>query len=128
MGHQQYFLAILGVVLVGIAIAVAVTMFRANAVESSRSALINDMMYLASRARSVYWKPRSLDGADRDFSQVSYRSISTMTENANGRYYIEAATNDQLTLIGVGRVTVEGDSVRVRMRVDERHNVVEILN
>ena len=128
MGHQQYFLAILGVVIVGIAIAVAVTIFHANAIESSRNALTNDLLYFASRARATYWRPLSLGGADRDFSRISFRSLSTMNENPNGRYYIESSSSDLLTIVGVGRVTSNDDSVRVRVQVDERHNTIQIVN
>jgi hypothetical protein len=128
LGHQQFFFAILGVVIVGIAIAVGVTMFKGNAIESSRSALINDLMYLASRARSQYWKPRVLAGASRDFTNIEYRRISTMSENENGRYYIQEATKDELVLVGVGRVVSGNDTIRIRMHVNERKNLVEIIN
>jgi hypothetical protein len=127
LGHQQFFLAILGVVIVGIAIAVGVTMFKGNAIESSRSAMINDLMFLASRARSQYLKPKALAGAGRDFSNIEYRKISTMTENENGRYYIEQSTKDELVLVGVGRVVSGDDTLRVRMRVNARKSKVEIV-
>jgi hypothetical protein len=128
MGHQQYFLVVLGVVLVGIAIAVGATMFKHNSADTSRSALINDLLYLASRARSVYWKPTPLGGANRDFSQITYRDVSTMSENPNGRYYIESASHDELVFVGVGRVVSDVDTIRVRMRVNERRNTIEIIN
>jgi hypothetical protein len=128
MGHQQYLLAILGGVLVAIAIFVAATMFHSNAIESSRSALTNDLLYLANRARAAYWRPALLGGADRDFNRVTYRSISSMSQNPNGRYFIESSSTAEIVLVGVGRVTSNDDSVRVRMHVDERHNTVEVVN
>ncbi len=128
MGHQQLMLAILGILIVGVAIAVAVTMFQANAIDNSRSALINDLLYLASRARSQYWKPATMGGANHDFSHVRYRDISTMSSNDNGRYYIESASQSELILVGVGRVVSGTDTIRVRMRVNESKSLIEILN
>jgi hypothetical protein len=128
VGHQQVLIAILGILIVGIAIAVGVTMFQGNAADSSRSALINDLQYLASRARSQYWKPRSLGGANRSFENIQYTSISTLRSNENGRYYIESAEQDELVFVGVGRVVSGEDTVRVRMRVNERKSKIEIIN
>jgi hypothetical protein len=128
MGHQQYLLALLGVLIVGIAIAVAVSMFGGHAADSSRHALIGDLQYLASRARSLYWKPKPMGGADKDFSNISYRDVTTMAENQNGRYYIEGQSHDEIIFVGVGRVVSGDDTVRVRMRVNEKKNLIEVIN
>lgn len=42
MGQQQLLFVIIGVVIVGIAIAVAISMFTANTVESSRNSVLAD--------------------------------------------------------------------------------------
>ncbi len=42
MGQQQLLLIILGVIIVGIAVAVGITMFQDNAVDQNRSAVIAD--------------------------------------------------------------------------------------
>jgi hypothetical protein len=68
MGHQQILFALLGVLLVGIAIAVGIAMFRGNAVEQGRTALILDLQFIASRAREAYLKPAVLGGVERNFS------------------------------------------------------------
>ncbi|MCU0412259.1 MAG: hypothetical protein MUF82_06985 [Bacteroidetes bacterium] len=128
MGHQQIMLVLLGVLVVGIAIAVGVAMFRGNAIEQGRMALINDMLFIASRAREAYLKPAQLGGAQRNFSNITMRQLSTMAENDNGRYFIEGASTDELIIVGVGRMVAEGDTIRVRMRVNERTNVIEVLH
>jgi hypothetical protein len=128
MGQQQLLLVILGVIIVGVAIAVGLTMFRANAVESSRTAIINDLGYFAMRARQMYFKPPQLGGAGRDFRGITLGHLTTLSENENGRYYIEHADKDELVLVGVGRIVVHDDTIRIRMRVNEANNLIEIIH
>ncbi|MCI0556087.1 MAG: hypothetical protein L0287_34520 [Anaerolineae bacterium] len=128
MGQQQLMLVILGVIIVGIAIAVGILMFKANAVESSRTAIINDLGYFAMRARQFYFKPRQLGGTQHDFTGITLNMLTPLSENENGRYYIESVTPDELILVGVGKIVVHNDTIRVRMRVNEATQEVEIIN
>ena len=48
MGQQQLLLIILGVIIVGIAVAVGITMFQDNAVDQNRSAVIADLTTLSA--------------------------------------------------------------------------------
>ena len=54
MGQQQLLLIILGVIIVGIAVAVGITMFQDNAVDQNRSAVIADLTTLAAKAQQYY--------------------------------------------------------------------------
>ena len=129
MGSQDLLLAVLGMVLIGIAITVAITMFQANAIDSSRSALIEDLLFFASRAREYYWKPLSLAGGNKDFSGLTINKLSSKTENDNGRYFVESASKDELVLVGIGRVVANGsDTIEVKMRVNEQSNKIEIIH
>jgi Tfp pilus assembly protein PilE len=62
MGQQQLLLIILGVIIVGIAIAVGITMFRDNSVSSNRDAMSTDLLHLAAKARHYYKRPTSMGG------------------------------------------------------------------
>lgn len=128
MGQQQLLLVILGVIIVGIAITVGITMFKANAVESSRTAIINDLGYFAMRARQMYYKPKNIGGTDRDFRGITLSMLTPLSENENGRYYIESADKDSIVLMGVGRIVVHRDTIRIRMVVDEAKDRIEIIN
>lgn len=128
MGQQQLLLVVLGIIIVGVAITVGLTMFKAHAVESSRSAIINDLGYFAMRARQFYNKPPSLGGAYHDFSEITLPMLTRLSENENGRYYIESSDKDELVLVGVGKIVVHNDTIRIRMRVNEAEQVVEIIN
>ena len=128
MGQQQLLLVILGVIIVGIAIAVAIMIFKGNAVETSRTAIINDLGYFAMRARQFYIKPSYLGGTDRDFTDITLSMLTPLSQNENGRYFIESSTKDELILVGVGKIVVHNDTIRIRMRVNEAQQLVEIIN
>ena len=63
MGQQQLLLIILGVIVVGIAVAVGITMFQDNAISANRDAVTNDLVNLAARAQQYYRRPTALGGA-----------------------------------------------------------------
>jgi hypothetical protein len=129
MGQTQLFLVVLGMMLIGIAIYVGVSMFSANTVEDSRNAIIVDLQNFAARANAYYWRPTTQGGGGKSFSGISMSNVYPMVQNVNGRYYIESSQDDQCVISGVGRVvTTNGDSIRVRIRVTTQRNIVEILN
>jgi len=129
MGQTQLFLVVLGMMLIGIAIYVGVSMFSANTVEDSRNALIGDLQNFAARANAYYWKPTTQGGGGKSFIGISMSQVYPMNENLNGVYSIESAQDDQCVISGVGRVVASnGDSIRVRIRVTTQRNIVEILN
>jgi Tfp pilus assembly protein PilE len=71
MGQQQLLLIILGVIVVGIAVAVGITMFQDNAVSANRDAVVNDLVNLAARAQQFYRRPTSLGGGQNTFNGLS---------------------------------------------------------
>lgn len=128
MGQMQLMLVVLGVLLVGIAIWVGVTMFQANAAESTRNAIINDLGFFATRARSYYNTPVSGGGGAKSFVGITIRTLAGFTENVNAIYSIESTSVDECIIMGVGKIVSNDDSIRVRMRVNERRNIIEIVN
>jgi hypothetical protein len=119
---------VLGLVLIGLAIYVGLSMFQATAVEHTRDAIINDLGTFAGSARSFYWKSSQQGGGNKSFDGVTIRMLYPMTENPNARYYVESANDDECVIVGVGKVVSGNDSIRVRVRVTERRNIFEILN
>jgi hypothetical protein len=129
MGQTQLLLVILGVLLVGVAIFVGISMFEANTIENTRNAIIADLNGFASRAHAYYWKPTTQGGGNKSFLGVTMGTIFPMAENDNARYYLESAADDNCVIIGVGKVvSSNGDSVRVRIRITEPRNIIEIIN
>ena len=84
MGQQQLLLIVLGVIIVGIAIAVGVTQFQSGAVESNRQAVISDILNYAAKAQRYYKTPTALAGGGQDFNGFYLAAVDT--GNSNGSY------------------------------------------
>lgn len=67
MGQQQILLIVLSVILVGIAIAVGINMFQAQAQQSNVDNMVNDLNNLASNAYQYYIRPQSMGGGGNDW-------------------------------------------------------------
>ena len=114
MGQQQLLLIILGVIIVGIAVAVGITMFQDNAVDQNRSAVISDLTTLAAKGQQYYAKPTTLGGGGNSFvgltadaTGLGLLASTAFTDNANGTYTIKTAgTATTLVLHGVGKTAL----------------------
>lgn len=93
MGQQQLLLIVLGVIIVGIAIAVGISMFKSSAVDANRSAIASDLANLASKAQRYYRTPVELGGGGNSFANFALSPLDT--GNANGSYRVEILTGGQ---------------------------------
>ena len=96
MGQQQLLLIILGVIVVGIAVAVGITMFTDNAVSANKDAVTNDLVNLASRAQQYYRRPLALGGGQGAFTGLTANGaglakLTSKAINSNGTYAIHTA-------------------------------------
>ncbi len=129
MGQQQLLLIILGVIVVGIAVAVGITMFQDNAVSANRDAVVNDLVNLAARAQQFYRRPISLGGGQNSFAGLSTNGISKLVNvpssstswmNANGTYVVQSASDSLVTLLGNGNEIGNDGTQRVRVTMTVR--------
>ncbi len=84
MGQQQLLLIILGVIIVGIAIAVGLSMFSAQSVQSNKDAIINDLNNLAANAYQYRIRPSSMGGGNGKYT--GYSIPGKLQTNANATY------------------------------------------
>ncbi|PKL83363.1 MAG: hypothetical protein CVV24_05435 [Ignavibacteriae bacterium HGW-Ignavibacteriae-3] len=116
MGQQQLLLILLGIVVVGIAIFVGINLFRANAIETKRNNVTNELVNLASMAQQYYMRPNSLGGGSRSFT--GWIIPSELVVTANG-HYTSVVASDQVEITGVGNeVVTNNDSVTVKIQVN----------
>jgi hypothetical protein len=103
MGGQQLLLIILGFLLIGIAIAVGISLFNDNSVSQSRDAITNEMVRLAARAQQFYRTPKSMQGGGHSFNGLN--SIRDLTSGGNGIVGTYSLVNDgtSITITGIGR-------------------------
>ncbi|MCX6174740.1 MAG: hypothetical protein NTZ27_08335 [Ignavibacteriales bacterium] len=115
MGQQQLLLIALGVIIVGIAIFVGINLFRANAIETKRNNVTNELVNLASMAQQYYMKPGAMGGGSRTFSGWTIPTELSVTANGN---FTAVVSLDNVIITGVGNEVVTGnDSVTVRINV-----------
>jgi len=125
MGQQQLLLIILGVIVVGIAVAVGITMFKDNAVSANRDAVTNDLVNLAARAQQYYRRPTALGGGQGSFSGLTadisgLRKLTSMPngQNANGIYSIVSTSISSMVLQGTGTETGNDGTTPVKVVMD----------
>ena len=138
MGQQQLLLIILGVIVVGIAVAVGITMFSDSAITSNRDGLTNDLVNLASRAQQFYRRPTSLGGGGNSFTLLTADAagmsrLTNKPSNENGTYTIALAgtgsgTAATLEILGVGTELLNGQPVSVRVKVWPDRDSVWVVN
>ena len=131
MGQQQLLLIILGTLVVGIAVAGGIILFRGGAVNAARDAVSLDVEELAARAQVFYRKPRVMGGGGRSFSKstdptalISIIDLTNMPANQNGTYSIDASRSsvgDSVVIVGMGFETVGIDTVSVEAHVTDRN-------
>jgi hypothetical protein len=112
MGQQQLLLIILGVIIVGIAIAVGISMFSSSSVQANKDALINDINNLAANAYQYRIRPTTMGGGGGNYS--GYTIPTKLVSNDNGGYTATAIAA-QVTFVGTsvqgyGTVTAICDS------------------
>lgn len=95
MGQQQLLLIILGVIIVGIAIAVGLTMFTAQSVGSNRDALIADLTNLAADAYQYLVRPTTMGGGGGAYT--GYSIPPSLVSNENGSYVVATAAANDIT-------------------------------
>lgn len=137
MGQQQLLLIILGVIIVGIAVAVGITLFQDNSVSSNRDAMTNDMMHLAAKARHFYSRPTSMGGGGHSFTGLTADAAgmlklvtSQFSDNANGTYSIKTAgDNASVVFLGVGKTALTNGSMpTIEVTVTPKGHTISILN
>jgi hypothetical protein len=101
MGQQQLLLIILGVIIVGIAIAVGLQLFQAGSVGANSDAIQNDIMNIAAHADQYRIRPVSMGGGGGDFT--GYLLPTRLATTGNGYYDSPppAGGLESITIVGV---------------------------
>ena len=116
MGQQQLLLIILGVIIVGIAIAAGVTLFGSSSISSNRDAIINDLENLAANAYQYKARPTTMGGGGGSYT--GYQVPSVLRPNENATYNTSSVSAGTISFVatsaqGYGTVTVPCDSTGV---------------
>jgi hypothetical protein len=103
MGQQQLLLLILGVILVGVAIGVGITMFSAGSVSSNKDDIINDLNNLRANAYQYRLLPSTMGGGG--YAYTGYTVPLKLQSNSNGSYTTTSVATGSITFKGTSSQT-----------------------
>ena len=127
MGQQQILLIVLGLVVIGIAVAVGMSLFRAHAISSKRDILTNETIDMAAQAISYYKRTREFGGGGKSF--IGWEIPAQVQNTINGSYIIGEVYNDHVVLIATGTEVVTGnDSIQVKTTVSPNGYQIEVVH
>ena len=98
MGQQQLLLIIMGVIIVGIAVAVGVTMFGAQSSTSNKDAVTASLINITADAYHYKIRPSSMGGGS--YAYTGYTIPSKMKADENGAYAISSAVATSCVITG----------------------------
>jgi hypothetical protein len=133
MGQQQLLLIILGVIVVGIAVVVGITMFQDNAISANRDAVTNDLVNLGARAQQYYRRPTSLGGGSNSFTGCTMDKLAgpvggSSWSNPNGTYTIQSNSGTNIVLDGKGTEKSGTANVEVTCTVTSDSLTTAVVN
>jgi len=124
MGYQQKLLYIAGLVTVGAAILVGIQKFESSSLDANIDALTFDLMNIALRLQTGYFKPEFLAGGNHSFSGIAIDSsglqkLAIKSDNINGTFKIVSADDEFVVIQAVGKDDYDGDgqNLTVEMKV-----------
>jgi len=127
LGQQQLLLIVLGIVLIAIAVAVGMSLFRSHAINSKRDILTNETIAMSAHAISYYKRAKEFGGGGNSFT--GWQIPSQVQNTINGSYIIGEVYDDHVVLIATGTEVVTGnDSVKVKTTVYPDGYNIEIIN
>ena len=101
MGQQQLLLIILGVIIVGIAIAVGISMFSSGTVQANKDAIINDLNNLAANGYQYRIRPTTMGGGGGGYT--GYTIPGKLVNNENASYAVGTISATSMTFTGTSK-------------------------
>jgi hypothetical protein len=119
MGQQQLLFIIIAVIIVGIAIAVGISIVSAQTVATFRDSIINDLNHLASYAYDFRIRLRSMGGGQGDYS--GFTIPTKMKENEDALFTVVKAEVNSVVLCAAS-IDNPSNTVQVTVGVDGKIN------
>ena len=127
MGQQQILLIVLGLVVIAIAVAVGMSLFRAHAIDSKRDILTNETIDMAAQAIGYYKRTREFGGGGKSF--VGWQIPHLVQNTVNGSYEITEIDDDKVVILATGTEVVTGnDTIQVQTTVYPDRYQTEVIH
>ncbi|MBM4403052.1 MAG: hypothetical protein FJ042_01465 [Candidatus Cloacimonetes bacterium] len=112
MGTQQILLIVLSVIIVGVAIAVGITMFRTQAYNANQTAIASEVQQYAAEVIKFYKTPVSQGGSGQGEVDPTQTNVSTfigfnpttfLNNSENGVFKVTTVTDSTVIIAGIGK-------------------------
>lgn len=126
MGQQQLIFIVLSIIIVGIAIAISISLFREHAIDNKRDLLIYECVSIGQLALKYYRMPANFGGGGNSFT--GWQFPENLETSANGTF--NATINEENVVInGQGNEVVTGsDFIEVNVTVTANGFTTEIVH
>ena len=105
----------LAAILVGIPVAIAISIYSDSATDANREALKMDLIVLASKAQEYHKKPTAQGGGGYSFTGLTASPegmamlvTPQFSDNKNGTYRISSVTSTRVEFACTGKVAING--------------------
>ena len=102
MGQQQLLLIILGVIIVGIAIAVGISQFGAHSTQANKDGVTSSLVNISANAYQFKIRPTTMGGGGGNYS--GYTIPSKMKADDNGSYATGTVGTSTVTITGTSKI------------------------
>src|ERR1051326_5596895 len=111
MGQQQLLLIILGVIIVGIAIAVGVSQFGAHSTQANKDGVTSSLVNIGANAYQFKIRPTSMGGGGGVYdnskgASAAYAIPSKMAADDNGTYTLTSNAPTLCTIKDTGKTAI----------------------
>jgi hypothetical protein len=102
MGQQQLLLIILGVIIVGIAIAVGISQFGAHSTQANKDGVTASLVNVAANSYQYKIRPTTMGGGAGSY--VGYAIPSKMAKDDNGTYALGTVASNSCGITGTSSI------------------------
>jgi hypothetical protein len=133
MGTQQILLIVLGVIIVGVAVAVGISMFGNQAYNSNKQAVAAELTDYAAQVLQFWKTPASMGGAGgvitnvtvaKTASYIGFTGASSSITTDNGEFRVTAVDGNVVTLKGLGKENKSNSFPYVTTTVDLSNSAI----
>jgi hypothetical protein len=125
MGQQQLLLITVGVIAVGIAVMIGISLFAEAASEANRDELVSALNSLGSMAQEYYLTPTMLGGGNRKFK--GWKMPKAYKQYEGGKFEIKFhKKSNELTITATGKEKGRNNNNKVTVEANVKPKVVKI--
>jgi len=127
MGQQQLLLIVLGVIVVGIAVAAGMGLFSSSKESSIKDELVAQNMAIAGSAQQYYVKPTSMSGGNQSFAGYGTggNALGKMAYTTNGTYAVGTGTAANIVVTATPKNTAFTWTVTTTVLPDSMYTTIQ---